>query len=438
METAHPTTDQTQPTTTPASQPDFATLESREARNTRISTGILIGIFGLLLFAAGFGTRGDARFRLVDVDATAQLPIITLPGMATVFICALICLAASDVFVLMNRPRLRRWMGVAAALALAVGFITWAIAGKNTEFLMTNQLKGTLLFATPIALGALGGVLSERSGVVNIAIEGQMLTAALTGSMVASGTNSLIYGVLAGVAAALLLSALLALFSITYLVDQVVLGVILNMFAAGLTGFIFDNVLKANQHLNQPPAMPLWRIPGLSKIPFVGPILFAQLPIVHIAVASVILVWFLLYRTAWGLRVRAVGEHPLAADTVGINVLRIRWSAILIGGIFAGLGGVYFTLGYNSGFSNKNITVGYGFIALAAVIMGRWHPVWSALMALFFGFVSQLALQMGNFSTGIPASMLNAVPHMATIIAVAGLIGRVRGPAADGTPYTKN
>ncbi|MGL4832151.1 MAG: ABC transporter permease [Propionibacteriaceae bacterium] len=425
-------------TATPALADVTSRLESHEERNTRWSTGILIAVFGLLLLLAATKTHGAARFALSDAFDAHQLPKFSLPGFATVVICAFLCLAAAAAFIVRSVPAwLRRSAGVVAAFALIIGFICWAVAGHETEFLVTNQLQGTLMFATPLVLGAMTGVLSERSGVVNIAIEGQMLTAALAASIIGSVTQSIVAGIIGAVVISVLMSALLAVFSIYYLVDQVVLGVIINMFAAGLTGFLYDNVVKLNGDLNIPPRMLPVKLPGLSDIPFVGPILFSQLPIVYIAAASVALVWFLLYKTTWGLRVRAVGEHPLAADTVGINVRRIRWSAVLVGGIFAGLGGTFFTMGFSSGFNTKGLTVGYGFIARAAVIMGRWHPCWSALMALFFGFVSQMALQFANFNTGVPAPLLNVVPHIATIIAVAGLIGRVRGPASAGTPYTK-
>jgi simple sugar transport system permease protein len=177
-------------------------------------------------------------------------------------------------------------------------------------------------------------------------------------------------------------------------------------------------------------------IPGLAQLPFLGSVLFSQSILAYLAAVSVVVVWLLLYRTTWGLRVRATGEHPEAVDTVGINVRRVRWSAVLAGGLFAGLGGSFFTLASTGSFS-KEFTVGNGFIALAAVIMGRWRPVLATLMCLFFGFVTQMASQLQTLSTPMPSQFLLLLPYVATIIAVAGLVGRVRPPAADGIPYEK-
>jgi general nucleoside transport system permease protein len=177
-------------------------------------------------------------------------------------------------------------------------------------------------------------------------------------------------------------------------------------------------------------------LPGLSKIPFFGRVLFDQNVLAYLAIVSVVLVSVLLSRTTWGLRLRATGEHPEAADTVGISVRGIRWSAVLAGGALAGLGGSFFTLAATGSFT-KEFTVGNGFIALAALIMGRWRPVLATIMCLFFGFVTQMASQLQTLSTPMPSELLLMLPYVATIIAVAGLVGRVRAPAADGIPYEK-
>jgi simple sugar transport system permease protein len=302
---------------------------------------------------------------------------------------------------------------------------------------VANQLAGTVFTATPLILGALCGVVGERSGVVNVSIEGQFLTAAFAAAIVGSITKSIPAALIAAVLAGVLMAALLAVFAIRYLVDQVVLGVVINLLATGVTGFLFDQLVQPNSRaLNSAPIMEPIPIPLLSNIPLIGPILFEQTILVYLAIASVVLVWWLLFRTRWGLRVRAVGEHPKAADTVGISVLRVRWQAVLVAGVFGGLGGAFFTVGSVGSFS-KDLTVGSGFIALAAVIMGRWHPVLAATMALFFGFVVQMASQLQTLNTPVPSQFLLMLPYLATIIAVAGLIGRTRAPAADGIPYTK-
>ena len=417
---------------------EFEYRESADARRARLSAGVLIIVVGLLLAGLFFVTQGTANFALSNAFDDIQLPTVSSPGAPTVAFSALLCLLAGAGFV---SGRLRRRMpmvaAVVAGLAFVVGFLAWAAASSSLPFPISNQLSGTVATATPLVLGALAGVLGERAGVVNVAIEGQFLTATFAAAVVGSVTGSIPAALAAGVVASVATGAILALFSIKYLVDQVVLGVVINLLASGITGFLFDQLVQPNSgELNSAPVMQAIAIPGLASIPLLGPILFNQTILVYIAAASVVLVWFLLFRTRWGLRVRAVGEHPKAADTVGISVRAVRWQAVLAGAVFAGLGGTFFTVGSTGSFT-KDITVGNGFIALAALIMGRWHPVWSAVMALFFGFIVQLASQLQTMSTPMPSEFLLVLPYIATIIAVAGLIGRTRAPAADGVPYVK-
>src|SRR5699024_2226176 len=234
------------------------------------------------------------------------------------------------------------------------------------------------------------GLVGERSGVINVAIEGQFLTAAFAAAVVGSIANhsglpesvSILLALVVAVIASVLTSGLLAAFAMKFFVNQVVLGVVINLLASGVTGFLFDQLVSPRQSmLNDAPILQPIPIPGLSAIPFFGPILFNQSILAYLAAVSVAGVWWLLFGTGWGLKVRAVGEHPEAADTVGINVLAMRWQAVLLGGVFAGLGGAMFTIGQTGAFI-KDITVGSGFIALAAMIMGRWHPGRAALMAV--------------------------------------------------------
>ncbi|MGL5406545.1 MAG: ABC transporter permease [Propionibacteriaceae bacterium] len=412
--------------------------EPREARNARLSTATLIMVCGIAMIFAALTAKGNARFALTDAFAVKKLPEIVLPGTATVLICALLALAsAAGFFSGKLRGSSKALVATVAGISVALGFMAWAASGRSLAFQVSEQLAGTLTVATPLIFGALCGVMCERSGVVNVAIEGQMLMSAFSGAVVASVTSSLIAGVIAAMVTGVLSAALLALFTIKYYVDQTVFGVVLNLFAAGLTGFLFDQLIKSDAaHLNNAPVFTKIAVPGLSAIPVIGPFLFNQTVLVYLAFFSVALVWFVLYRTKWGLRIRAVGEHPKAADTVGISVAGIRWSSVLFGGLFAGLGGSFFTLQVTGSFA-KEITVGYGFIALAALIMGRWHPVWAALMAVFFGFVTQLGSQLQTLNTPVPSEFMKMLPYIATIIAVAGLVGRVKAPAADGQPYVK-
>lgn len=417
---------------------ELAHTESREARTQRISTGVLIGIVGLLLAFLVFKTDGTAQFALSNAFDEIQLPTISLPGVPTVAIAAVLTLLAAAGF-LSGRlsGRLPAIAGAVAGFAVILGFLAWAAAGRGLPFALTNQFNGTLAVATPLVLGALAGVLCERAGVVNVAIEGQMLTAAFTAGVVGSTTKSITFALIGAVLAGVLMAAVLALFALKYLVDHVVLGVVINLLASGMTGFLFDQLVQpSSATMNQAPIMQKIAIPGLQAIPFFGPVLFEQTILAYLAVLSVIVVWFLLYRTKWGLRVRSVGEHPEAADTVGISVYGVQWSAVLVGGVFAGLGGAFFTIGSTGAFT-KDITVGNGFIALAALIMGRWHPGLAAAMALFFGFVMQMGQQLQSINTPVPSQFLLMLPYIATIIAVAGLVGRVRAPAHDGVAYVK-
>jgi simple sugar transport system permease protein len=282
-------------------------------------------------------------------------------------------------------------------------------------------------------------VLCERAGVINIAIEGQFLAGAFFASVFASLFFSSYMGLVGGILAGLMIAAMLAVFALRYQVNQVVLGVVLVAFASGLTSFLLGQIPgnpDIKQYFNEPPILEPIRIPGLAEIPVVGEALFSQTLLVYLMYASVVVVTLLLFQTRWGLRVRSVGEHPKAADTVGIKVNRIRWQAVLLGGVFAGLGGAYYTVGSTGAF-DRDVSAGTGFIALAAVIMGRWHPVGATFAAVFFGFMWNLQNQV-SLVEKLPVELLGAAPYLATIIAVAGFVGRVRPPAADGEPYVKS
>jgi general nucleoside transport system permease protein len=325
---------------------DAARVETPQKRRQRISTGVLIAVVGVLLLIGLGSITGSARFALSDAFDEVQLPTVTVPGFATVMVCALLCLSAAAGY--LSGRMSGRWpvlAGAVAALAVVMGFLTWAASGRDLPFPVSNQFAGTLSLATPLVFGALCGVLCERSGVVNVSIEGQFLSAAFAAAVVGSLTSSVTAAMIAAVLAGLAMAALLALFSINYLVNQVVLGVVLNLLAVGLTGFLFDQLVQpASLNYNSAPVLEPIPIPGLAKIPFFGRVLFEQNILAYLAGISVFVVWVVLYRTTWGLRIRATGEHPEATDTVGISVRGIRWSAVLAGGVFGGLGGSFFTL----------------------------------------------------------------------------------------------
>jgi ABC-type uncharacterized transport system permease subunit len=326
-------------------------------------------------------------------------------------------------------------------LAFFSGFTIWCYADQTGSFSVAfiNPFPGTIRLATPLIFGALAGCLGERAGVINIAIEGQFLMGAFFASVAASLAYSAEMGLVGGIAAGVAMAALLGLFAMRYQVNQVVLGVVLIALATGLTDFLLSQIPDdpdIKKYLNEPPILERIEVPGLSKIPVIGTALFNQTLLVYLMYGSVIFVTLVLFQTTWGLRVRSVGEHPMAADTVGIKVNRIRWQAILLGGVFAGLGGAFFTVG-STGTFDQNASSGNGFIALAAVIMGRWHPVYATMASLLFGFCFTLQAQLA-FLNKIPGELLRASPYLVTVIAVAGFVGLVRPPAADGVPYTKS
>jgi ABC-type uncharacterized transport system permease subunit len=417
--------------TAPAAAP--VAIEAPADRVRRLRVGGLMLVFALIgLGLAIFTKSGKATFQLVSGDLTGNL--LGLPAKPVALLLGALGVLAAVAYVLRRVPqKWSGWLAVVLGVSFIGAFLCWAAAGKT--FPLANQFQGTLNFATPLILGALAGVLCERAGVINIAIEGQFLVGAFTAAVVASTTGSPVAALIAAAVSGVLMAVLLAVFSIKYLVNQVVLGVVLVVFATGVTGFLFDQFLQEDAaHLNTPDVLSAVKIPGLGDIPFIGPILFNQTVLVYLTYIAVAVVTFVLFQTRWGLRVRAVGEHPKAADTVGIRVKRVRYSAVLWAGVLAGLGGAFFTVGYAGSFA-KEMTAGNGFIALAALIMGRWHPIGAMVAALFFGFATQLQSQLQIIQTPIPGELLLMAPYLATIIAVAGLVGRVRAPKADGEPY---
>lgn len=317
--------------------------------------------------------------------------------------------------------------------AFIFGFLAWAASGQSLN--MAGLLKSTLQRAVPITLGALSGVLCERSGVVNIAIEGMMLTGAMVGALVGSLTNLWI-GLIAAILAGALLAAIHAVLSIKYKTDQIVSGTVINIFAIGITSFISSKFLQRYQDLNNSGVFPSWEIPILSKIPFIGPIFFDHNIFMYGLFVLLILLHVGLFYTRWGLRVRSVGEHPKAADTLGINVFRTRYMSVILGGMVAGFGGAYFTLG-SVGRFDEVMTAGRGFIGLAAMIFGNWRPFGAFGAGLLFGFADMLASKLAILGVRIPSEFLLMAPYIATMIVLAGVVGRSQVPAADGKPYEK-
>ena len=351
-------------------------------------------------------------------------------------IFSMIAVVASALAILIFRKGSKIVIPMAVAtFALLMSFITWVASGKFIPF--TGLLQGALLLAVPLVFGSMSGLICERSGVINIAIEGQLLASAFVSGVVASLTHQTIWGLIAAPIAGATIAFLLATFAIRFSVDQVILGFVLNVLVIGLTDFMYKKLLVPYQETwNTAPTFGHIEIPILSKIPIIGPIFFSQSVVVYLMFAIVAAITFALFKTRWGLRTRAIGEHPTAADTVGIDVNKLRFKNVIIAGLIAGVGGAYYTVGSVGAFG-KEMTAGAGFIALAALIFGKWSPMGAVFAALLFGFADNLQSTLTIIGVSIPSEFMLMVPYIATIIAVTGLVGRVRAPAADGIPYLR-
>ncbi|BDZ45848.1 ABC transporter permease [Naasia aerilata] len=401
-----------------------------------LALGIFVVIAAVLFI--GFGRDGVSTFRLATDSDAFKLPDLVIPTRVGCVVMTVLLAAITGYTVMLARAarRVPLWLIAVYGVLFVVDFLTWASAGAAVP--VPGLLVGTLGLSVPLIFGALGGVIGERVGVVNVAIEGQLLAGAFASAVVASVTQNAYAGLLGAMIAGVLVSFVLAAFAIKYLVDQVIVGVVLNVLVTGLTSFFFSKVLTPNSAvLNSPPKFERIRIPILADIPIVGPALFRQTIIVYVMYVAVALVWFCLFKTRWGLRLRAVGEHPTAADTVGINVARTRFWNVSLAGAIAGFGGAYLTLGAVGSF-NKEMTAGAGFIALAAVIFGRWDPLRATLAALLFGFAQNLQNVLSIIGSPVPSEFMLMLPYIVTIVAVAGLVGQVRAPAASGKPYVKS
>ena len=414
----------------------FSRAEQKPSLKAPIVMAV-VTVFAFVFFAI-LGPTREVNFQITETDSFVVLPDLSLPsnllGYATSVLMVL--LTALALWFGITKKRVPQLFAILYGLVAIVALLGWLAAGADVPvgFLLGN----TLVLALPIILGGMGGIMSERVGVVNIAIEGQLLTGAFLASVIGSITGSLWVGVLAAMIGAALLSTILASLAIKYLVDQIIIGVLLNVLVIGVTNFLYSQVLSQNNAgLNFPGTFNRIQIPILSQLPVIGDAFFNQGAIVYMTFLLVPALWFVLFRTKLGLRARAVGEHPLAADTVGINVGRTRFWWVTIGGAVAGLGGAAITVG-NVGAFGREMTGGLGFIALAVVILGRWQPLYVSVSALLFGFAIILRIWANQINPVIPVDFITMVPYLVTLIAVAGFAGRVRGPAAAGKPYEKN
>jgi len=398
----------------------------------------VIGLLALVFFALLPAGGQQTTFRLSTAKDFFQIEPITVSSTgAALFLSILaLLLAGLSFWAARDRRKVGVWLPIVYGVAVVFAFLSWAGAGKSA-IPLTGLLQGSLFLAVPLVFGALSGVLCERVGIINIAIEGQLLAGAFLAAVVASLTSSAYAGLIAAPVAGALVGVLLVIFSVKYWVNQIIVGVVLNVLVVGVTSYLYSTVLTEDPATwNSRNPLPVIEIPVLSQIPVVGPVLFRQTLLVYLMYVVVILLQVFLFRSRWGLRLRAVGEHPKAADTVGIKVNATRVRNTILGGAVAGLGGAFFTVAAGLAFG-KEMTGGKGFIALAAMILGRWNPVGALVAALLFGFSDNLQTVLGIVGTPIPSQIMLMTPYVVTIFAVAGLVGRVRPPAAEGIPYVK-
>ena len=398
----------------------------------------MAGIGALVLVFFGIlGREGETVFEISRRVDVIQLPAIPVGSSALGWVAGILMLAIAGYslsFALKNR-KTPLWVSVIYGAIGVVALLGWLAAGNNVP--LTFIIGTALVLAVPIMLGAMGGLMCERVGVTNIAIEAQLLTGAFMAAVVSSITDNFFFGLASAMIGGALVSMVLAVFAIKYLAQQIIVGVVLNVLMIGITNFLYQQWLTEDgENVNFPGTLDIIKIPFLSDIPVIGPVIFENRITVFAALIFVPTLYFILFKTKLGLRARAVGEHPLAADTVGINVGRTRFWWVTLGGMSAGLGGAALTIG-NAGAFGREMAGGFGFIALAVVILGRWHPISAALAALLFGFSIILRVWANQVSPGIPTDFITMVPYIVTIIAVVGFVGQSRPPKALAIPYTK-
>ncbi|MBN1178542.1 MAG: ABC transporter permease [Anaerolineae bacterium] len=407
---------------------------------------VFLGV-SLLIFAL-FATSSQAgqvtTFVLNPSGETEAFPVPSLafPTSAALYLFVLVCAFVGGWQLARGFKRINLVLGGILAL-FVLAFLAWA--ARDNSLNLTGLLGSALLRAVPIALAGLSGVLCERSGVVNIAIEGIMLTgaffSALMGSLAAniwgwSLWPSLVFGLAGGLLAGALLGLLLAVLSVRFKIDQIIAGTAINILSMGITSFLSARILTEFQRLNNPGIFPRFSVPGLASIPIIGPIFFEQNLLVYALFVLLFVIHIMLFYTRWGLRTRAVGEHPRAADTLGIDVYKNRYINVMLGGMMAGLGGAFLILG-SVGRFDEMMTAGKGFIGLAAMVFGKWMPFGTFGAALIFGFADALQTKLAILEVPIPSQFLLMAPYIVTMVILAGVVGEAKPPAADGQPYEK-
>jgi simple sugar transport system permease protein len=407
------------------------------SRSDLLVTLAIVALGGAFLLLGGYSTQAGDQSAFTD-ELLGTL--VSLPSQTTLYAIGAICFFVAGMRLYRGLSSMRSLLNWTIVLVSAFAFLIWVSSGTSMN--LSGMLQATLMAATPLTLGAMAGILCERSGIINIAIEGMMLTGAFAAVAFASIFDSLWMGLLCASLLGGLMAALHAVLSIKYKVDQIISGTVINILAAGATRFLNIRLLEP-AGLSDPGSFDLISIPILSDIPIIGPLLFENQPTVYIMLILLIAVNYVIFFTPWGLRMRACGEHPRAADTVGVHVNRMRYISVILAGLIAGIGGAYFSLGVVGTFED-GMTRGQGFVALAAMIFGNWNPFGAFMAALLFGFADALQVKMQILQPvlpfidrPIPPEFLQMAPYILTIIVVAGVVGRSRPPAAEGKPYEK-
>jgi len=414
--------------------------QNKKASNQRqIITGIVLLLIGLLMFVlfvrnTQAGQQATFGMNLSNDAGTIVIPDLVLPVQQSLYALITIVVFLAGWQLARGIRSMGLLVGV-VSFAFVASFLIWAT--KDQAFNLVGMMSSSLISATPIALAALCGVISERAAVVNIAIEGIMLLSAEAAVVSATVSHNLWFGLFIAILTGGLIAGVHAILVIRFKVDQIVSGVAINIFGTGATSFISSRYLEKHiDTLNNSGTFQNISIPLLSKIPILGPVFFQNNIVVYLMIILVVAIHILLFYTPWGLRTRAVGEHPKAADTLGINVYLMRYVNVIIGGMIAGLGGAYFTIG-SVGRFDQDMTAGKGFIGLAAMIFGNWNPIGAFSSSLIFGFADSIQVKMQILGINIPSEFLQMAPYIVTMIVLTGLIGRAVMPAADGTPYEK-
>jgi simple sugar transport system permease protein len=403
----------------------------------------LIGVFTVVVFGLGSVARAHSSLTFNPINlvhAPWHVGTLTVATRWTDVVLGLVMIAlATEVFIRQPRRAVMVRFGVVAILFL-LALLFWASRSPGPSPIsfvnVTSIMVGSSATMMVLIFGALSGVMCERAGVVNIAIEGQFIGGAFLGSIFASTTNNFFYAAVAGAVAGGVVGLLLAFFSLRYRSDQIIVGVVLVTMIGSLSSYLNLEVLTPYPNFNTGNLAPNLAIPLLSKIPVLGPVFFNQSGFFYLMIVLVAVVSFALFKTRYGLHVRAVGEHPRAAATVGINVIRVRYINVVLGGAIAGIGGAAFMA--TQGQFQVGYTSGLGYIALAALIFGRWRPSGAVVASIIFGLSVYLSYNLVTYQVPVSIYILGMFPYLITIAVVAGLIGRVRAPAADGQPYQRD